>query len=432
MSANTSNINNNIIERNVSFVLNVITSSDAIIDVTGDVLDIDIDYDINGFPHGTLLLNDIDNNIFYNYNITQGDALILVLSSGTSENLSITKGFIINSIKPLSKDIKIANAHNKYKISFMSAILYHNMLTTISRGYPGSITTSNVVTDILTKDFLYEKESLKDILKSNTILDDYIITYRKPLDELNFLKKISSGDVEKDIFMFYEDHYGVKFLPLDMLLKQIPKYKVNKDVNPSLTETGIPIIRVLTEKFESGINISNTINTGGIWNRCIHFDRDTKEIIEKTYTFDEDFLNQITTLGSNANITKKNVLDCVQPNLNIIREDGKYGEKLSYYNMRINMLNNYVYKITTNGMLDISLGHILYVNFLLKDSLLNTSLSGGWLVSHIKWKISNRDKSNKSNSYPTFKMDITLMKDTFNISDNTSLLSTNQNVNTTT
>lgn len=423
---NVLNINKSIIERSVTFGAVLLNAN---VDITADVIDIEINFSLSGFASGYLTLNDTDFNVFQNYSIYRGDTIAINVISEISKKQFCFKTFIIDNIDIISKNIKMSNSKNQYRISFISPIMFLNEASTISHGFKGTYTTSQISAYILNEKLGLNGSGVLEIYDNNVYVDDYIITYRKPLEELQFLKIISNDSNEKDFFLLFEGINKIKFVPISMLLGVAPTIKLDRSISPDMGDKGIPITKIVKDRFVTGMSLSNIIKRGGLTDTYVHFDRDNKDIIESTYKLNEEYLNGIYTLGDSLFFSKEISNLDVMPTYKTHRTDGLYKEKFAYYNFRTSMLNVLREKIEMSGYLDLDVGSTVYVEFIQDDDLLSSVLTGTWLITELTWKISNRDKDNKTMSYPTFKMSITINKDTFGTTKDERTLKTVQNIN---
>lgn len=428
---NLLNLNSNIIERKVRFSAVIL---DYGIDITSDIMEIGIDFKIDGVGSGFMILNDTNNNISNTYPLVGGERLIITIFSELSRKQIFNKVYVITDKKPEPQNLNIVNNRNKLRILFDSQITITNRKRKISKGYVGTKNSSEIVMDLLENELSLRGSKLARVYKSNTFLEDYVMSWNYPLSEIGYLQKISGDVDDKDFFLFYEDMKYFNFVPISYLMKQTPKFKLNRDISPELLNGGIPLYKIKNDTFLSGIDILQVLENNGLGSTYVYFDRRFKDIVESPFKFDSKFLDSIYTLGSYAYYKQSFASGCENSNYIIHMPDGEFADKYAYFDMRRCLFDIFKMDIELSGTLDLDVGNLVYIEFLNSNDKLDIGLTGNWMVTQLSLNISTNDESNDSFGYPVFRTNIVVSKDAYtNIEKNlisaSDLIKTTTNIN---
>jgi len=408
LNNNTVNINNKTIEQGISTKVIIDNYN---LDVTSEILKLNLNFSIVGMSSGSIILNDINSNIFNSIPLVGGEFVTVIFHSIYSSKPILIKIFNISKIEIIDKNLKIGNSKSKFRIYLTSTAILSNNMTKMSKGYSTPRKSSDIVQDIC-KNNLNIDESISLILKSNTILENFIIPWMYPLDAIQYLKMISSNEKEKDFYLFYEGLYNYNFVPLSELVKQTPKIRLDRQISNDITK-GISILRINDDRFVSGIDLLSSLKMQGLGGTYVYFDSKAKKAVEVEYTINKSFLDDIDTLGSFSRYNEIIANNTSKSNYNISTSDSEYHDKFAYYNIRKESFNKYNLKVKIAGTLDINVGQTIYVEHNQNGSEVNTWFTGTWIVSGVSLIFSFKDDDSDKLGRPTFKTELILTKDTY-------------------
>ena len=405
-------------------------------ELTPEIIRLEIKYTLRGMASGNFILNDVDENVYDKYPLVSGEFLFISIISPESEVKVITEMFIISEVFPIGTDVSGANNKNKFRISFVSTNTIINEMLMISKGYPGPNSTSVIVKKILEEFFQYGTDTnnkVYQILESETIIEDFIIPYCHPFDIIRKLKDLSIPIDSKDAFLFYEEPGGINFVSGSSLFGRAPVYKLNRS-NVSSYKSGIPMVNIKNDKFISGANLLSSVKRGGLGGTYYHFNSINKEIVENKYTPTENFFDGMPTISNNSffksDYYKASTTSYYLP----LTKDSSAGSAYAMRKVRTDVFETLKLKADINGTVDIQLGNTVYVEFILGPDKLNLWYTGTWLVSEYKLIFMNEDTDVKAMNKQTLKTELILSKDGYgtiprDIKDEANLINISKNIN---
>ena len=425
------NMNSQFSNRNINFRIALM---DYGIDITGEVERIDLFFDFSGLPYGTIILNDVNHNIFDTFPLMGGEFIFISAIHDISNAKLFSKIMRISEVELMPTDVTIGNTRTKYKIHLVSKFKFNGAMRKISRGYVGVNTTSEIVHDIFKTDFgLTDKEEYI-IFNSNTHLDNYIITWCNPLDEVNYLKKVSSDIYEKDFYVFFEDMRTLNFMPISVLVNASPIYQLQRKISYDIEKDGIPLLHIEKEKFISGVNVLRSLEGGNLGETTLYFNIKDKTTDEVSIKMDSEFLDSMVTMGESSYYNKKVCDYAEMSNYKLGLPRHETTNKFTYYNMRKELFNIFNIKMCLPGTLDLDIGRTVYVEFPQNHDEIDSLLSGTWIIKQLHLNINMRDPETDTFGFPQFSTEIIIAKDAFgmvkkNIKELTDFIQTTTNVN---
>lgn len=402
--------------------------------LTPEVLTMEVIFNLNGMSYGHFILNDVDNNVFNSYPLVGGEAIEIIIISPENEITIFKKTYVISGIKIITRDVKIENNKNKYRIDFVSTLTFIDSIKTISKGYSEPKTTSEIITDILLTDLKCEDSKIPIFIEqSSTSFDTFVIPYSHPLQIIHDLAEISTNDNNNDSFVFFEDSAGINFVSVTKMFSQKPRYKLDRK-NVSDYNTGLSMTNITKERFVSGTNLLDAIHKKGLGGTFIHYDSNTKEAISEVFVLDEDHFNSITTISNNSLFKNNYYKASYQSHNKILTRDSSYGKVYGLRNIRKSMFDANKLNVTIPGTLDIQIGNIVYLEFIADQSELNLPLSGNWIVTSYKLKYSASDENIKATNKQTLETELIISKDGYgtmkrDVAELAKLIKTSTNIN---
>lgn len=403
------------LNRNIVYWVTILNYN---IDITSEIEDLKIEFSLSSMPFGSFILRDVDYNVFERYPLMGGEDISITVFHELSDNAIFMKVFKISHFERISNDAVLGNNENAYKIHFVSQYTFINALNKISRGYPGTFTSAEIVKDIFERDFFMNDEVGYRIINSHTIMDNYILTWNNPFEHINYLKTISRHQYNHDFYLFYEDFMRLNFVPLSMLMSRLPETKLQRVISTDMETEGIPLLKVNKTKFITGINILSSIEQSHLAKTVLYFNDEDKTNEEFVLNFNEDFFNDSPTLGEISYYEKSLCENSLKSDYEL---DGLFSSPSKYhkasYVIRKSLLNIFNLKVEINGTFDLNLGDVIYLEFLKNNDELNPLLTGSWLIKQIRFFINSKDKVLNKIGVPQFKTELILAKDAYGMTN---------------
>ena len=409
MGKSTFDVNNKSLEHRVNGEIIIV---DYNLEITNITLKLDIHLDVNSMAYGEIVINDVENEFFNRTPLVGGELVKISIFSHVSSIPVFFKFFNISKITVIDKDYAIGNSKNRYKLTLTSPSIIKNNLKKISKGYSEPKRTSEIVSDILASDLGWENEKFRMIHKSNTVVENFIIPYMYPFEMLEYLKKISTNQVEEEYYLLYEDNYGIVFAPIDFLMKKQPLLKLDRSLSNNIAN-GTVIYNIKKDTFKTGVDILGSIQNNALGSTYCFFDREKKEVVEIEYTLNKSFLDNITTLGKNSFYKESLTSNSGMSDYITFPSNSEHTNKFAYYNIRRNLFNKYNLKIDIIGSFDVNIGDTIYLEIPMDGDTVNGWLSGTWLITHSRLRFTTVDNDDKSVGAYTLKTQITVSKDTY-------------------
>jgi len=405
----TFNQNNKNIEHGIK--INVIIE-DYGVNITEEVTELNLNFSITSLSSGYILFNDIDSNVFDTQPLIGGESVSVIFMSDFSDIPLITKLYQISRVSIMPSDLKMTNNKNKFRIDIVSPLIYTNYTKKISKGYVKPSTVAEIVENILTEDLRVDKK-LYSILSTTNVLENFIIPWSRPLDIIKQLINISnSSGNENDMFVFYEDFGRYLYLSLSELLRQPPRFKLDRE-NAKDIKNGIKLLNITDDVYVSGVDSLEVLRRKGIGETYSYFDTKKKKVVEEKFKLDDKFLNSITTLG-NFSFFKKSICDISEmSDYTVIPKNNVFAKNYAYNNFRAQMFNMYRLKVQISGSLDVNVGETIYIEHIGDRTELNMWMSGTWIVTEVNLRYFQRDESTKAVGKAIFRTELIMSKDTY-------------------
>lgn len=351
--------------------LELISSSNAKIDITNQLIGIEVYEDIFS-PFITMAISIRESLDFINAIPLRGEELIDIEISTptyTDKNTFIKDRFYVYKLSDRQLLTDRNTAYTLHVISY-EALIDLNMKQ--SKAYSGNI--SEIAKLFFKTDgFSTTKGVNVEVAKNST---KYISNYWSPVKNLNFLSTSAINKNNSPSFLFYENRYGFNFISLDTLYDQDVYQKFyNDDYVRDTTSSGTAFRniereyqRVLEVKTDVTFDSLKHINKGTYASRIYSYDLVKKKYFAKDYNALDEFpvLNHLNKYALYTNAKP------VSPVNYILHETKHYASHDGYAdtsnvsfvqrrNHLINAIRTSSIEITVYGRTDYTVGQKVYL-----------------------------------------------------------------------
>lgn len=391
--------------------LTQLSNTNSVLNLSPMIISFSHKQQINNFIQFNITFVDIEELIGNRIVISGGELITLQVATppvNDTPRLIVQTGFII-SCNCIDYQKRI------YSIECISTLGFNNSTITTTRGYKGAWKVTDIIKDVLMKDYNIA-EGLLDVQPSESEVTNYIVPNNWNIFELiQYFKRLIKSNSSSSPYMFWEDWQGVHFKTIDELpLHTFRSYDRVLAVQASALRNNIIMDYEIIAPFNHMKNVVSESNGLTVeW-----FDKQSKTAKRITKTLDSNLNNEITTVSTKTIFKPQYTKSFTSCNYKDYYEFEDMANNMVNFHCTHNIMNNSGVRIVIPNDIAITPSTLVNINVYNRDGSRNLGQSGIFMVGMVNHDFMLKGSRNEDQRDNEFFTELYLYRDSYSNVDN--------------